>query len=122
MPHDLLPQSQAGLGCRVGRPSASDCLFQDAKPITADIHPLLGIHLNEAVSQGAIEARLEVEVQAFERHREWSRREAEAYHTIFRYLFPHISIHVAELETSRDLWNELEERYRRIELGPLSAN
>ncbi|OQE29346.1 hypothetical protein PENNAL_c0944G04229 [Penicillium nalgiovense] len=31
------------------------------------------------------------------------------YHTIFRYLSPHISIHVAGLETSRDLWNELEE-------------
>jgi transposase InsO family protein len=58
-----------------------------------------------------------VEVQAFERHREWSRREAEAYHTIFRYLSPHISIHVAGLETSRDLWNELEERYRRMELA-----
>jgi hypothetical protein len=27
---------------------------------------------------------IEVEVQAFERHREWSRREAEAYHTIWR--------------------------------------
>ncbi|KAJ9479278.1 hypothetical protein VN97_g13174, partial [Penicillium thymicola] len=63
------------------------------------------------------EARLEVQVQAFERHREWSRREAEAYHTIFRYLSPHISIHVAGLETSRDLWNELEERYRRMELA-----
>ncbi|KAJ5253800.1 hypothetical protein N7524_010980 [Penicillium chrysogenum] len=36
--------------------------------------------------QRAIEARLEVEVQAFERHREWLRREAEAYHTTFRYL------------------------------------
>jgi hypothetical protein len=35
---------------------------------------------------------------------------AKAYHTIFRYLSPHISIHVAGLETSRDLWNELEER------------
>ncbi|OQE62857.1 hypothetical protein PENNAL_c0258G03846, partial [Penicillium nalgiovense] len=57
------------------------------------------------------------EVQAFERHREWSRREAKAYHTIFRYLSPHISIHVAGLETSRDLWNELEERYRRMELA-----
>jgi hypothetical protein len=69
------------------------------------------------VRQRAIEARLEVEVQAFERHREWSRSEAEAYHTIFRYLSPHISIHVAGLETSRDLWNELEERYRRMELA-----
>jgi hypothetical protein len=77
-------------------------------------------HLNGAVRQRAIEARLEVEVQyvqAFERHREWSRREAEAYHTIFRYLSPHISIHVAGLDTSRDLWNELEERYRRMEFA-----
>ncbi|CRL30830.1 unnamed protein product [Penicillium camemberti] len=94
-----------------------DCLFKYAKPITADIHPLVEPHLNGAVRQRAIEARLEVEVQAFERHREWSRREAEAYHTIFRYLSPHISIHVAGLETSRDLWNELEERYRRMELA-----
>ncbi|KAJ5481506.1 hypothetical protein N7475_000318 [Penicillium sp. IBT 31633x] len=94
-----------------------DCLFRYAKPITADIHPLVEPHLNGAVRQRAIEARLEVEVQAFERHREWSRREAEAYHTIFRYLSPHISIHVAGLETSRDLWNELEERYRRMELA-----
>ncbi|KAJ5051221.1 hypothetical protein NUH16_003417 [Penicillium rubens] len=61
-----------------------DCLFKYAKPITADIHPLVEPHLNGAVRQRAIEARLEVEVQAFERHREWSRREAEAYHTIFR--------------------------------------
>ncbi|CAG8350697.1 unnamed protein product, partial [Penicillium salamii] len=94
-----------------------DCLFKYAKPITADIHPLVEPHLYGAVRQRAIEARLEVEVQAFERHREWSRREAEAYHTIFRYLSPHISIHVAGLETSRDLWNELEERYRRMELA-----
>ena len=56
-----------------------DCLFKYAKPITADIHPLVEPHLNGAVRQRAIEARLEVEVQAFERHREWSRREAEAY-------------------------------------------
>jgi transposase InsO family protein len=94
-----------------------DCSFKYAKPITADIHPLVESHLVGAVRQRAIEARLEVEVQAFERHREWSRREAEAYHTIFRYLSPHISIHVAGLETSRDLWNELEERYRRMELA-----
>lgn len=65
-----------------------DCLFKYAKPITADIHPLVEPHLNGAVRQRAIEARLEVEVQAFERHRKWSRREAEAYHTIFRYLSP----------------------------------
>ncbi|KAJ6070216.1 hypothetical protein N7467_011535 [Penicillium canescens] len=69
------------------------------------------------ILRSSIEARLEVEVQAFERHREWSRREAEAYHTIFRYLSPQISIHVAGLKTSRDLWNEIEERYRRIELA-----
>jgi hypothetical protein len=87
-----------------------DCLFKYANPITADIHPLVEPHLVGAVRQRAIEARLEVEVQAFERHREWSRREAEAYHTIFRYLSPHISIHIAGLETSRDLWNELAER------------
>ncbi|KAI2707449.1 hypothetical protein CBS147333_9343 [Penicillium roqueforti] len=71
-----------------------DCLFKYAKPITADIHPLVEPHLNRA-----------------------SRREAEAYHTIFRYLSPHISIHIAGPETSRDLWNELEERYRRMELA-----
>jgi hypothetical protein len=33
-----------------------------------------------------------------ERHREWSRREAKAYHTTFRHLSPHVSIHVAGLE------------------------
>jgi hypothetical protein len=69
------------------------------------------------VRQRAIETRLEVEVQAFERHKEWSRREADAYHIILRYLSPNVSIHVAGLETSRDLWNELEERYRRMELA-----
>lgn len=53
------------------------------------------------VRQRAIEARLEV----------------EAYHSIFGYLSPHVSIHIAGLETSRDLWNELEERYRRMELA-----
>jgi hypothetical protein len=94
-----------------------DCQFKYAKPITADIMPLVEPHLNGAVRQRAIEARLEVEVQAFERHKEWSRREAEAYHIIFRYLSPHISLHVAGLETSRELWNELEERYRRMELA-----
>ncbi|KAJ9482036.1 hypothetical protein VN97_g11412 [Penicillium thymicola] len=93
------------------------CLFKYAKPISADIHPLAEPHLIGAVRQRANEARLEVEVQAFERHREWSRREAEAYHTIFRYLSPNISIHVAGLKTSRDLWNEPEERYRRMELA-----
>ncbi|OKP09910.1 hypothetical protein PENSUB_4682 [Penicillium subrubescens] len=87
-----------------------DCQFKYAKPITADISPLVEPHLNGAVRQRAIEARLEVEVQAFERHKEWSRREADAYHIILR-------IHVAGLETSRDLWNELEERYRRMELA-----
>jgi hypothetical protein len=45
-----------------------DCLFKYAKPITADIHPLVEPHLNGAVRQRAIEARLKVEVQAFERH------------------------------------------------------
>ena len=85
-----------------------DCLFKHAKPITADIHPLVEPHLNGAVRQRAIEARLEVRSRHSSATREWSRREAEAYHTIFRYLSPHISIHVAGLETSRDLWNELE--------------
>ncbi|OKP12727.1 hypothetical protein PENSUB_1631 [Penicillium subrubescens] len=94
-----------------------DCQFKYAKPITADISPLVEPHLNGAVRQRAIETRLEVEVQAFERHKEWSRREADAYHIILRYLSPNVSIHVAGLETSRDLWNELEERYRRMELA-----
>ncbi|OKP10396.1 hypothetical protein PENSUB_4185 [Penicillium subrubescens] len=101
-----------------------DCQFKYSKlpfsalpPITADITPLVEPHLNGAVRQRAIEAHVEVEVQAFDRHKEWSRREAEAYHIIFRYLSPNISIHVAGLETSRDLWNELEERYRRMELA-----
>ncbi|KAJ5909991.1 hypothetical protein N7504_004634 [Penicillium tannophilum] len=49
-----------------------------AKPITADIHPLVKPHLAGAVRQRAIQARLEVAVQAFERHRGWSRHEAEA--------------------------------------------
>lgn len=43
-----------------------------------------------------IEARLEVKVQVFECFRQWSRRKTEAYHTIFGYLFPHISIHVGQ--------------------------
>ena len=63
-----------------------DCLFKYTKHITADIHPLVEPHLVGAVRQRTIEARLEVEVQALERHREWSRREVEAYHTVFRYL------------------------------------
>jgi hypothetical protein len=99
--HDLLSQSKPGLGCSVGRPSASrlsiqvrqthyghfearfngslphrpievglhqgvdvrrngfGVLFKYAKPITADIHPLVEPHLNGAVRQRAIEARLE---------------------------------------------------------------
>ncbi|KAJ5112062.1 hypothetical protein N7532_000107 [Penicillium argentinense] len=94
-----------------------NCLFKYAKPITADIVPLVDERLIGAPRQKAIEARLEAEVQAFERHQEWSKREAEAYHTIFRYLSVEISVHVAGLETSRDLWNDLEERYRRMELA-----
>ncbi|KAJ6003561.1 hypothetical protein N7522_006253 [Penicillium canescens] len=82
-----------------------DCLFKYAKPISADIHPLMEPHMVGAVRQRAIEARLEVEVQAFERHREWSRREAES------------TTPFSGLETSRDLWNEPEERYRRMELA-----
>jgi hypothetical protein len=42
-----------------------DCLLKYAKPITAHIHPLVEPHLNGAVRQRAIEARLEGEVQAF---------------------------------------------------------
>jgi len=70
-----------------------NCLFKYAKSFTADIYPLMEPHLNRAVRQRAIEARLEVEVQAFERFRKWSRREAEAYYTIFRYL-PPISVFI----------------------------
>jgi hypothetical protein len=89
-----------------------DCLFKYAKPITADIHPLVEPHLNGAVRQRAVEARLEVEVQAFERHREWSRRETEAYHTYLPVPVPRapISIHIAGFETSRDLWIEIKEQ------------
>lgn len=43
-----------------------------------------------------IEARLELEAQVFECFRQWSRPKAEAYHTIFGYLIPHISIHVGQ--------------------------
>lgn len=64
----------------------SDCLFKYAKLISADIHLLVEPHLVGAVRQRVIEARLGVEVQAFERHRERLRREAEAYHNICRYL------------------------------------
>jgi hypothetical protein len=89
-----------------------DCQFKYAKPITADINPLINGRLVGTPRQKAIEDRLEIEVQAFKRHREWSKREAEAYHTILRYLSPEISVHVAGLETSQDLWNDLEEQYR----------
>jgi hypothetical protein len=65
--------------------------------------PLGGTPPQRAVRKRTIEARLEVEVQAFERHREWSRREAKAYHTTFRHLSPHVSIHVAGLEMSQFL-------------------
>src|ERR1700743_819459 len=48
-----------------------NCQFKYAKPITADIIPLINERLVGTPRQKAIEDRLEVEVQAFERYREW---------------------------------------------------
>lgn len=94
-----------------------DYSFKYAKPITANIQPLVEPHLAGAVRQYMIEARLEAEVQAFERHREWLRCETEAYHIIFWYLSPYISIYITGLEISRDLWNELKEQYQWMEIA-----
>ena len=57
-----------------------DCLFKYVKPISADIHQGVEPHLNGAVRQRAIETRLELEVQTFERQREWSRSGGLPYH------------------------------------------
>ncbi|KAJ5286049.1 hypothetical protein N7524_001355 [Penicillium chrysogenum] len=46
--------------------------------------------------------------QGFETHREWSCRQVETYHTSFQ------CVHIAGLETPRDLWHELKESRRRI--------
>lgn len=94
-----------------------DCQFKYTKPISADLVPLISQYLVGTARQRAIETRLEAEVQAFERYEKWSKCEAEAYHTTFRYLSPEVSVHPAGLETSRDLWNDLEESYRRMELA-----
>jgi hypothetical protein len=100
-----------------GEMERPECLFKYAKPITADIIPLIGSSSAGAARQKAIETRLEIEVQAFERYEKWSKCEAEAYHTIFRYLSPEVSIHAAGIETSRDLWDDLEDRYSQMELA-----
>ena len=100
-----------------GEMERPDCLFKYAKPITADVLPLIGPNLNGAVRQKAIETRLELEVQGFERYKNWCKCEGNAYHIIFRYLSPEVSIHAAGIGTSRELWNDLEERYRRMELA-----
>lgn len=94
-----------------------DCLFKYVKPIASDIGPLIDRSHSGAVRQNAIATRLETEVQAFEYYRKWSQCEAEAYHTILRYLSPEVSIHAAGIGTSRELWLDLEERYSQMELA-----
>ena len=100
-----------------GEMERPECLFKYAKPITADVIPLIRSSSAGAARQKAIDTRLEIEVQAFERYEKWSKCEAEAYHTIFRYLSPEVSIHAAGIETSRDLWDDLENRYSQMELA-----
>jgi hypothetical protein len=79
--------------------------------------PVIARNLSGTAREKAIKTRLESEVQAFERYEKWSKCEGHAYHTILRYLSPEVSIHAAGIETSRDLWNDLEEKYRRMELA-----
>ncbi|GFF60823.1 retrovirus-related Pol polyprotein from transposon TNT 1-94, partial [Aspergillus udagawae] len=61
--------------------------------------------------------RLEFEGQAYDCYQDWCRREAEAYHTIIKYLSPTVSAQVDGIGTSRELWNDLEERYQQTELA-----
>ena len=94
-----------------------ECQFKYVKPIASDISALVERSLSGAARQSAITSRLETEVQAFEYYEKWSKCEAEAYHTILRHLSPEVSIHAAGIETSRQLWKDLEERYHQMELA-----
>ena len=77
-----------------------DCSFKYVKPIASDISPLIDRAHSGAVRQNAITTRLEIEVQAFEYHKRWSKCEAEAYHTILRYLSLKVSIHATRIGIS----------------------
>lgn len=57
----------------------------------------------EVARQAAVQMRLEFEGQAYDCYQDWCRREAEAYHTIIKYLSPTVSAQVAGIGTSREL-------------------
>ena len=94
-----------------------DCRFKYVRPIASDICALIDRSVNGAARQSAITSRLVVEVQLFEYCEKWSKCEAEAYHIILRHLSPEVSVHAAGTETSRQLWQDLDERYRQMELA-----
>lgn len=100
-----------------GELACPDCQFKYRRPIAADIIPQLGEIRGEAARQVAIQMRLDFEGQAYDCYQDWCRREAEAYHTIIKYLSPRVSAQVVGIGTSRELWNDLEERYQQTELA-----
>jgi hypothetical protein len=79
--------------------------------------PLIGEVQNKPARQGAIQMRLDVEVQSYARYQDWCKREADAYHTILKYLFARVSTQVAGIGTSQALWTDLEERYEQTKLA-----
>lgn len=60
---------------------------------------------------------LEIQVKTYERFQEWSQGEAFAYRTIRNRLTLRVKDQMAERGSSRELWNQLKERYDRGELA-----
>jgi len=100
-----------------GETTQPQCEFGDVKPIAADVSHLVPADLTDAQHQRAVADRLATEVQKYERLQKWSKDEAEAYQTILRHLHPQVSIHVAGLDSSKKIWDNIERRYTRKELA-----
>jgi hypothetical protein len=114
---EIFGRVQNALGVTLGGVVTLGSVIRYRKPIAADIIPQIGEVRGEAARQAAVQMRLEFEAQAYDCYQDWCRREAEAYHTIIKYLSPTVSAQVAGIGTSRELWDDLEERYQQTELA-----
>lgn len=86
-------------------------LFKHAKPTMDDVVGWTGGSRFQAVPI------LEIQVKAYEHFQEWSQGEAFAYRTIHNRLTLRVKDQMAERGSSRELWNQLKERYDRGELA-----
>ncbi|KAI9037532.1 retrovirus-related Pol polyprotein from transposon TNT 1-94 [Aspergillus affinis] len=91
------------------------CDLNDGEEVT--VHPPFLLPFLPYLTFATVQMRLEFEGQAYDCYQDWCRREAEAYHTVIKYLSPTVSAQVAGIGTSRELWNDLEELYQQTELA-----